>query len=256
MRRWWLSVGQQHARLYAYGANRAHGKPPTNADKRKAVLGMLADAPDWSDRAIAKHVGVSPSTVGSCRPSLSNLDSETPDERAYTTKHGTEAVMKTSAIGKASAQNVSGKQAAAKARAKGASQATTGSGEVESDSTQEPSEPVQVAPEVKSDFTPATDPNIERIAELEQMAANLHRRQLSAGQQAAIVASAQDWANAQTVGKPQLRNVAQLETAKDRAAQSGASHRTQQMADKVAKADPALSRQVALVGSLTVFRTQ
>lgn len=77
------------------------------------------------------------------------------------------------------------------------------------------------------------------------LSANLHRRHLSAGQQAAIVASAQDWGNAQSVGNPQLRNVAQLDTAKDRAAQSGASHRTQQMADKVAKADPGLAKQVA-----------
>lgn len=77
------------------------------------------------------------------------------------------------------------------------------------------------------------------------LSANLHRRHMSPGQQAAIVASAQDWAKAQTVGNPQLRNVAQLDTAKDRAAQSGASHRTQQMADKVAKADPALAKKVA-----------
>ncbi|HNP42606.1 MAG TPA: hypothetical protein PKI24_23950, partial [Nitrospira sp.] len=77
------------------------------------------------------------------------------------------------------------------------------------------------------------------------LSANLHRRHLSPGQAAAIVASAQDWANAQTVGNPQLRNVAQLDTAKDRAEISGASHRTQQSADKVAKADPELARRVA-----------
>lgn len=77
------------------------------------------------------------------------------------------------------------------------------------------------------------------------LSVNMHRRHLSAGQQAAIVASAQDWGNAQTVGNPQLRNVAQLDTAKDRAAQSGASHRTQQMADAVAKKSPELARQVA-----------
>lgn len=77
------------------------------------------------------------------------------------------------------------------------------------------------------------------------LSANLHRRHLSPGQQAAIVSSAQDWAKAQGRGNPQLRNVAQLDTAKDRAAQSGASHRTQQMADKVAKADPELAKKVA-----------
>lgn len=78
------------------------------------------------------------------------------------------------------------------------------------------------------------------------LSANMHRRHLSAGQQAAIVASAQDWATAQMVGKPKERcNVAPLATVADRAAQSGASQRTQKMADKVAKESPALARQVA-----------
>ena len=77
------------------------------------------------------------------------------------------------------------------------------------------------------------------------LSANFFRRHLSPGQQAAIVASAQDWASAQTVGNPQLRNVAQLKTAADRAAQSGASFRTQQMADAVAKKSPDLAVKVA-----------
>lgn len=83
------------------------------------------------------------------------------------------------------------------------------------------------------------------------LSANLHRRHLSPGQQAAIVASAQDWARAQTVGRPnssnadKSRNVAGLSTAKERAAQSGASLRTQEMADKVAKESPELAKRVA-----------
>ena len=80
------------------------------------------------------------------------------------------------------------------------------------------------------------------------LSANLHRRHLSAGQQAAIVASAQDWANAQTRGgdrKTDQSATLHFDTADKRAAESGASLRTQKMADKVAKADPALSRQVA-----------
>lgn len=80
------------------------------------------------------------------------------------------------------------------------------------------------------------------------LSANLHRRHLSAGQQAAIVASAQDWGNAQTVGNPAFKdqkcNVAPLQTVADRATESGASVRTQKMADKVAKADPELAKQV------------
>ncbi len=79
------------------------------------------------------------------------------------------------------------------------------------------------------------------------LSANLHRRHLSPGQQAAIVSSAQDWSKAQSVGNPQLQkcNGAPLVTVEDRALQSGASIRTQKMADKVAKADPDLAKQVA-----------
>jgi len=92
---------------------------------------------------------------------------------------------------------------------------------------------------------------------------NLHRRHLSPGQQAAIVASAQDWAKAQTRGgngsnQHDASKAATLpvssdgdspaprrDTVADRAALSGASERTQRMADKVAKADPALAQKVA-----------
>ena len=84
------------------------------------------------------------------------------------------------------------------------------------------------------------------------MSANLHRRHMTTGQQAAIVASAQDWAKAQTAGNPEWKgkaslsgNVAGLQTVADRAAESGASERTQRMADKVARADPKLAVQVA-----------
>ena len=86
------------------------------------------------------------------------------------------------------------------------------------------------------------------------LSANLHRRHMTPGQQAAIVASAQDWSVAQRQGgdgsnqycsREETGNVAGLHTVADRSAQSGASERTQRMADKVAKADPELGRQVA-----------
>ena len=83
------------------------------------------------------------------------------------------------------------------------------------------------------------------------LSANLHRRHLTPGQQAAIVASAQDWASAQSVGNPAFKaaaqsgNVAGLSTVAYRVAQSGASERTQRMADTVAKKSPELARQVA-----------
>lgn len=77
------------------------------------------------------------------------------------------------------------------------------------------------------------------------MSVNFHRRHLSPGQQAAIVASAQDWATAQTVGKPKSGNVTGLQTVADRAAVSGASDKTQRMADKLAKESPELATKVA-----------
>lgn len=80
------------------------------------------------------------------------------------------------------------------------------------------------------------------------LSANLHRRHMSIGQQAAIVASAQDWAKSQQHGGARRGDqvaTLPLETIKARAAESGASERTQRMADKVAKADPELARKVA-----------
>lgn len=77
------------------------------------------------------------------------------------------------------------------------------------------------------------------------LSANLHRRHMTAGQQAAIVASAQDWAEAQPANRPKAGNLAGLSTVEDRAAKDGASERTQRMADKVAKLDPELAKKVA-----------
>lgn len=83
------------------------------------------------------------------------------------------------------------------------------------------------------------------------LSSNMHRRHLTPGQQAAIVASAQDWSVAQLVGNPTFKaqqqkgNAAPLATVADRAGQSGASLRTQKMADAVARKSPELARQVA-----------
>lgn len=80
------------------------------------------------------------------------------------------------------------------------------------------------------------------------LSANFFRRHLSPGQQAAIVASAQDWAKANTKGgdrKSDQSATLHFDSAKDRAAQSGASVRTQKMADAVAKKAPDLAVAVA-----------
>lgn len=76
---------------------------------------------------------------------------------------------------------------------------------------------------------------------------NGSRRHMSPGQQAAIVASGQDWSTAQVRGgdrKSDQSATLHLDSVASRAAESGASLRTQKMADKVAKADPALAVQV------------
>ncbi len=79
------------------------------------------------------------------------------------------------------------------------------------------------------------------------LSANFYRRHLSAGQQAAIVASATDWAKAQTHGGGRLGDqgaTVHLETVAQRAAVSGASPRTQKTADKLVREQPALAQQV------------
>ncbi|WP_430230535.1 ParB N-terminal domain-containing protein [Paraburkholderia tropica] len=80
------------------------------------------------------------------------------------------------------------------------------------------------------------------------LSANLHRRHLTPGQQAAIVSAATDWLAAAPHGgdrKSDRAATLPLETVADRVAHSGASERTQRMADKVAKADPELAKKVA-----------
>lgn len=101
-----------------------------------------------------------------------------------------------------------------------------------------------LAANVTPTFVPYGGDNIVSFV----LSANLHRRHLSPGQQAAIVASAQDWSTAQTHGgnrKSDQVATLPLATVRQRAAESGASQRTQRMADKVARANPALAKQVA-----------
>lgn len=85
------------------------------------------------------------------------------------------------------------------------------------------------------------------------LSANLHRRHLSPGQQAAIVASAQDWAKAQSRGGdrgnqhgPSQSQSVDFASVEQRAAASGVSRVTQMKADKVARADPELAKKVGL----------
>lgn len=80
------------------------------------------------------------------------------------------------------------------------------------------------------------------------LSANLHRRHMTPGQQAAIVASAQDWAKAQARGGDRRSDQSQVldfETVEQRAAAAGVSRVTQMKADKVAKEAPELAKKVA-----------
>lgn len=84
------------------------------------------------------------------------------------------------------------------------------------------------------------------------LSSNFHRRHLSPGQQATIVAAAQDWSRAQTVGNPAFKvalqsgNVTGLQpdSTRDRQTLSGASEKTQRTADLVARKDPDLAKKV------------
>jgi uncharacterized ParB-like nuclease family protein len=55
------------ARLAACGANQEHGLRRTNEDKRRAVRVVLELQPEWSNRMVAEHVGVSHPFVAEVR---------------------------------------------------------------------------------------------------------------------------------------------------------------------------------------------
>lgn len=90
---------RRDAILYSAGANAAHGQRRTPEDKRNAVIMLLRDPEwaSWSNSEIARRANVSHTFVASVRASL---ETDSSRERTYTTKHGTQASMKTAAIGK------------------------------------------------------------------------------------------------------------------------------------------------------------
>lgn len=80
------------------------------------------------------------------------------------------------------------------------------------------------------------------------LSANLHRRHLTQGQHAAIVASAQNWETAHRRGgdrKADQSPVADFDSVEKRAAAAGVNRKTQMLADKVAKVSPELATKVA-----------
>ena len=65
---------ERDALLFSISCNGAHGLPRTNADKRKAVLLLLADAEwgQWSDGQIARRCQVSQVFVSKLRKGASH----------------------------------------------------------------------------------------------------------------------------------------------------------------------------------------
>lgn len=77
---------KRDAILHSFSVNSAHGLRRTNSDKRKSVVGMLTDDVwmEWTNRDIAKHVGVSHTYVNKLRDQLEDGESgnvSTPNQK-------------------------------------------------------------------------------------------------------------------------------------------------------------------------------
>jgi len=99
-----IQGSRRDAQLISFGVNADHGKRRTNADKRKAVMAMLADA-EWSlfsDREIARICSVSNDFVSRQRKeshlSLNDRCYEAGERKV--TRNGTTYTQKTANIGK------------------------------------------------------------------------------------------------------------------------------------------------------------
>ena len=99
---------KRDAILYSVGANGKHGLNMTNADKHRAVTKLLKDPEwsKWSDKKIASTCHVTSTFVAKLKKSLSTVDSEKPQERTYTNKHGSVSTMKIDRIGKRSSKSL------------------------------------------------------------------------------------------------------------------------------------------------------
>lgn len=98
------------ARIFARGANKTHGLPMSNADKKAAVLGMLEDCAEWSNVQIARHVGVSDKTVAAHRQSIIGNSEDAPVRTVE--RAGKTYTMDTSGQKEAGAQRAAQKPAA------------------------------------------------------------------------------------------------------------------------------------------------
>ncbi len=55
------------ALIHSLGSNKGHGLKRTNEDKRRAALWTIRECPDWSDRKIAEHTGLSNTFISNVR---------------------------------------------------------------------------------------------------------------------------------------------------------------------------------------------
>jgi len=92
------------AQLFAFAANKGHGLHMTATDIRHCIVRMLEHPvwSGWTNAAIAKHVGTSKMTVGRVKAAMT--EPEAPAEKKYVNKHGQEATIDTTNLGRKAKQ--------------------------------------------------------------------------------------------------------------------------------------------------------
>jgi len=99
----WYEGTQEEAILESFTVNGKRGLPMTKLDNDSMVTRMLEHplSKDWSNGKIAKHIGVSTSTVGRIIDRLAkNNKIEKSTKKQYIDKHGNKSEMDVSKIGK------------------------------------------------------------------------------------------------------------------------------------------------------------
>jgi len=94
----------EEAQLFAFAANKGHGLHMTATDIRHCIVRMLEHPvwSGWTNAAIAKHVGTSKMTVGRVKAAMT--EPEAPAEKKYVNKHGQEATIDTTNLGRKAKQ--------------------------------------------------------------------------------------------------------------------------------------------------------